>query len=108
MTNRKRDFQTPVGLSDLSFSYHRINQELPNAYQRVEPALLEDPTLIDPGDRLAGLLIFRQVHPKTKQLRLELAVDLPSGESVRRTARYARLLPPKKDKKNAEDPPGSE
>jgi len=97
MTNRKK-VQYPIGLTDLSFSYHVAGQEFPRSYERVGPALLEQSREILPGETTSGLLVYRVLDPKTKRFHVDVEVTLANGDLVRFAAPYRRV-PAKKRKR---------
>jgi hypothetical protein len=100
-TDTRNDASTPIGLTDLAFGYRMTDREMPPAYNRVAAALLEHPRFVNPGASVSGLLIYRSVAPRTKRMRLDFALTLPSGEEVRFTAPYQRK--PKEDKRDEQD-----
>jgi len=88
-TNRQK-IETPLGLTDLSFDYHVAGVELPPAYERISPLLLEGARTIIPGDSLSGLLVYHVVEPKTKRYYVDVDLIPPSGDIVRFRAPYRR------------------
>ncbi len=82
--------QTPIGLTDLAFSYRVAGGELPPAYERIKPALMENTRSIAPGESVHGLLIYRAVEPKTKYYRVDVQLSMPNGDAVRFAAPYRR------------------
>ena len=88
-TNREK-IATPLGLTDLSFDYHMAGMELPPAYERITPLLLEGARTIIPGDSLSGLLVYRVVEPKTKRYHVDVDLIPPSGDIIRYRAPYRR------------------
>jgi hypothetical protein len=82
--------QTPIGLTDLAFSYRVAGGELPPGYERIKPALLENTRSIPPGESVHGLLIYRAVEPKTKFYRVDVQLSMPNGDAVRFAAPYRR------------------
>jgi hypothetical protein len=83
--------QTPIGLTDLAFSYRVAGSELPPGYERIKPALLESTRSIAPGEIVHGLLIYRSVEPKTKYYRVDVQLSMPNGDAVRFSAPYRRV-----------------
>lgn len=96
MTNRK-EVQYPIGLTDLSFSYHVAGREFPVSYERVGPALLEQSREILPGQTTSGLLVYHVLDPKTKRFHVDVEVTLANGDLVRFAAPYRRV--PSKNRK---------
>jgi hypothetical protein len=82
--------QTPIGLTDLAFSYRVAGSELPPGYERIKPALLESTRSIASGETVHGLLIYRAVDPKTKLYRVDVQLSMPNGDAVRFSAPYRR------------------
>jgi hypothetical protein len=89
MTNKK-EIQTPVGLSDLSFLLKVVDFEMPAAYEKVGPALLDEPRTIYPGETIHGLLIYKPFKKKTKRFSVDVQLTLPTGDLVRLSAPYRR------------------
>lgn len=90
VTSRKRDLQSPFGLDRLSFEYSVSGRELPPAYRRVAPALLEQARTVSPGQSVSGLLIYKTVHPRTRWFHVDAVLSLPGGDIVRFSAPYRR------------------
>jgi hypothetical protein len=88
-TNRQK-IATPLGLTDLSFDYHMAGAELPPAYERISPVMLEGARTIIPGDSLSGLLVYHAVEPKTKRYHVDVDLIPPSGDIIRFRAPYRR------------------
>jgi hypothetical protein len=97
-TNREK-IATPLGLTDLAFEYHVAGIELPPAYEHISPVMLEGARTIIPGDKLSGLLVYRQVEPKTKRFHVDVDLIPPSGEVIRFRAPYRREITEDKKKK---------
>jgi len=64
--------------------------ELPPAYERISPVLLEGARTIIPGDSLSGLLVYRFVEPRTKRYHVDVDLIPPSGDIIRIRAPYRR------------------
>lgn len=90
VTDRKKDLQAPFSLHDLKFAYSVSGRDLPQAYRRAGPALLERAESIGPGQSISGLLIYKALHPKTRRLHVDAVLSLPSGDIVRFSAPYRR------------------
>ena len=88
-TNRQK-IETPLGLTDLSFDYHMAGVDLPPAYERISPLMLEGARTIIPGDSLSGLLVYHVVDPKTRRYHVDVDLIPPSGDIVRFRAPYRR------------------
>lgn len=88
-TNRQK-IATPLGLTDLSFDYHMAGMELPPAYERISPLLLEGARTVIPGDSLSGLLVYHVVESKTKRYHVDVDLIPPSGDIIRFRAPYRR------------------
>jgi hypothetical protein len=91
MTNKK-EIQTPVGLSDLSFLFKVVDQQFPPAYDKIAPLLLDEPRMVEPGEMIHGMLVYKPFKkPKTKAFNVDVQLSLPSGDVVRLSAPYRRL-----------------
>jgi hypothetical protein len=91
LTTNREEVQTPIGLADLSFDYKTTGRELPPAYGRIGPALLETAKTIPPGEKLSGLLIYPAIRPKSKTYEVAVQVTLPSGDQSGFSAPYRRV-----------------
>jgi hypothetical protein len=90
-SERQKDLLTPYGLDELGFDYRTAGATFPPAYQHAAKALLQYPTLLAPGDRLDGLIVFRAVPKRSRTMQLELSITLASGDRVAFAAPYRRL-----------------
>ena len=102
LKTNKDKIATPLGLTDLAFDYHMAGMELPPAYERISPVLLEGARTIIPGDSLSGLLVYRFVEPRTKRYHVDVDLIPPSGDIIRIRAPYRRERP-EDDKKKRGD-----
>jgi len=90
VTNRNK-VQSPILMSDLSFQYRQIGRDMPAAYERVQLALLDDASIVDPGRSVAGLLVYRRLGPKTKRFRVDARVTSADGAVGNLVAAYRKL-----------------
>ena len=74
----------------VAVEFRVAGQELPRSYEKAFDAVLQNSLLLAAGSSKSGLLVFRLPHPKTKWLRVELVLTLPSGDIVRFVAPYQR------------------
>jgi len=91
LKTNKGDLETPIGLDDLGFLYRVAGGDLPPAYVRVKPALLESTRTVYGGESIHGLLIYREVEPNNKSFRVDVQLSLPDGETALVSAPYRRL-----------------
>jgi len=91
LKTNKGELQIPLGLNDLGFLYRVAGGDLPPAYVRVKPALMENTKTIHAGGSIHGLLIYREVEPITRNYRVDVQLSLPSGDTERFSAPYRRL-----------------
>jgi len=85
------EIRSPLGMTDISFIYHMHGMELPAAYERFEPALLNMPRSVAPDETTSGLLIYKAIDPKTRRFSVDVRVSLPDGEVLQFSAPYRRL-----------------
>jgi hypothetical protein len=83
-------------METLHVRYRSTGRELPAAYERVGSAFLEADSSIEPGETLSGLLVFKNVGPRTRKLTLEVPLTLPSGDWDRVRLPYRRDKPAKR------------
>jgi hypothetical protein len=100
MTN-KEEIQTPMSLSDMQFDYRFNGQDLPKAYEKVRPVLIGETLMIEAGQKVSGLLVYKTVKPKTKSFTVDTRLTMYNGDVVKFTAHYRR--PPKHKKKGKSD-----
>jgi hypothetical protein len=89
VTNRN-EVLYPTGLARLGQDYRMLEREMPPAYARAGSAIVESSLILLPGQRHRGLLVYPQVHPKTRSYNVELQLTLGSGEVARIVAPYRR------------------
>jgi hypothetical protein len=82
--------QYPLDLPTLQSSYEVLEQELPAAYRTAARALLDGEVVVEPGQRAAGLLVYRPLRERTKRFRVELQVTSPTGGVDHFAAAYRR------------------
>jgi len=89
VTNTK-EIQSPIGLNDLAFTYRTQGLELPPAYEKSGPAIFDLPRSIPPGQSISGLLVYRNVKPRTRRFTIDTKLSLGNGEVSRFSAPYRR------------------
>jgi hypothetical protein len=95
VTSSRGAIITPIGLEALQSAYGLLGREVPEAYLKARPALLEGSRMLAPGESLSGLLVFSPVTARTKSFRVELHFILPNGEAVSMSAPYRRASAPR-------------
>lgn len=95
LTTNRKQILYPVGLTDLLSMYHEGGLELPEAYERVGPAVLEQARTVEAGKTLAGLLVYHVVDARTKSYQIDIELTRTNGKAVLFAARYRR--PPKNE-----------
>lgn len=91
LVTNKNEIRTPLGMTDVSFTYRMHGLDLPTAYERIEPALLNMPRSVAPDESTSGLLVYKAIDPKTRRFSIDVRVSLPDGEVVELSAPYRRL-----------------
>jgi hypothetical protein len=91
LKTNKGDLETPLGLDDLGFLYRVAGADLPPAYLRVKPALLESTRTVYGGESIHGLLIYHEIGPNNKSFRVDVQLSLPDGETALVSAPYRRI-----------------
>jgi hypothetical protein len=89
MTNKKQ-IETPIGMTDLSFDYRMAGADMPPAYETVNAVILSHHTVVESNNSMHGLLVYRALKPKTKSYTVEIQVTLPDGNVSKMTAPYRR------------------
>jgi hypothetical protein len=93
LTTNRKEIQYPIGMADLQSMYHEGGLELPAAYERIAPGVLEHARTIERGATLAGLLVYRAVDARTKSLQVDVELTRTNGKAILFAAPYRR--PPK-------------
>jgi hypothetical protein len=96
-TNRQ-EFRIPLDLPTIEAAYAAQQREMPPAYDAARAAMYDGEEVLEHGDSISGLLIFRGVDPKTKSFVLEIHVTTPEGEEESFAVRYVREKKKKKKK----------
>lgn len=91
LVTNKDEIRTPLGMTDVGFAYRMNGMELPTAYERFEPALLNMPRSVAPDESMSGLLIYKAIDPRTRRFRVEVRISLPDGDVARLAGPYRRL-----------------
>lgn len=89
----KHEVLYPTGLEGLRTAHALVGVEMPPAYERSKPTVLEDSRTLEPGQSLAGLLVYQAPQPRTRGYRLDLQFATAAGEIVRLAAPYRRVKP---------------
>lgn len=92
--SRKKELQAPFGINDLSFAYSITGRDLPTAYRRTAPAVFDEARTVLPGQSISGLLIYKSLPTRTRSLRVDAVLSLPTGDIVRFSAPYRRSSGP--------------
>lgn len=95
LTTNRKQILYPIGLTDLLSMYHEGGLELPESYEKVGPALLEQARAIAAGASLSGLLVYHVVDPRTKSYQIDIELTRTNGKAVLFAAHYRR--PPKNE-----------
>jgi len=83
--------RNPLGLTDLSFSYHMAGADLPEAYEKVGSVLIDQPKTILAGSSFHGLLVYRNLESKPRAYHVDVQLTLPTGNLARFSAPYRRV-----------------
>jgi len=97
--------KNPIGITDLSFSYHVAGADLPPAYEKVGEVLIDHPRAIKAGWSFHGLLVYHVVEPNPRSYHVDVQLTLPDGKLARFSAPYRKV---KIKKKNRKQPEGEE
>jgi len=90
LITNKLEFRYPLDMQAIETAYALMEGEMPEAYRKVAPALLDGERRLQPGQRLRGLLVYEGVDVKTKTFTLEVQMTSEAGEVEMFTAAYAR------------------
>jgi hypothetical protein len=91
----------PIGIEGLASAARAVDRTTPEAWEHARGAVLEHAITVSPGEKIAGLLVYRRFKPDVKRFRVEIQFTLPTGEMARFVAPYQRRKPDK-SKKSAE------
>lgn len=93
LTTNRKQILYPIGLTDLQSMYHEGGLELPVAYEKIAPGVLEHARTIERDATIAGLLVYRIVDARTKSYQVDIELTRTNGKAVLFTAPFRR--PPK-------------
>jgi hypothetical protein len=96
-TNRQ-EFRLPLDLPTIEAAYASQQREMPPAYDAARAAMYDGEEVLEYGDSISGLLVFRGLDPKTKNFVLEIHVTTGEGEEESFAVRYHREKKKKKKK----------
>ena len=99
LITNKLEFRYPLDMPTIESAYTLMEGRMPEAYRKVEPALLDGERTLRAGDRLRGLLVYEGIDVKTKTFTVEVQMTSGAGEVEGFTAAYAREKKKKKKKK---------
>jgi len=88
-TNRQ-EFRLPLDLPTIEAAYASQQREMPPAYEAARAAMYDGEEVLEYGDSVSGLVVFRGVDPKTKSFVLEIHVTTAEGEENSFAVRYLR------------------
>jgi len=80
----------PLVLDDLGASYRAMGSDLPEAYNVVRPAIVENRTMLLQGESIAGLLVYNMIKPKTKNFQIDVTLNWGDGNTIKTFAPYRR------------------
>ena len=83
--------RNPIGLTDLSFTYHMAGADLPPAYEKVGEIIIDEPKVIHAGRTFHGLLVYRALEKTPRSFHVDVQLTLPDGNVARFRAPYRRL-----------------
>lgn len=76
-----RELRTPLDWGSIEAAYAAMDRTMPPAYRKIRPALLEGASVLGPGRRLEGLLVYR-VPGSLRTFRVEVVLTTAVGERV--------------------------
>ena len=85
------EVRTPLGPADVSFSYQLADSGFPPAYEKAGQVLLHRMRVIEAGESLHGLLVYRAPKPSTRNFTVDVQLSLSTGDIVKFSAPYRRL-----------------
>lgn len=85
-----KEIRTPLGPADISFSYKLADSGFPPAYEKAGKVLLHRTRIVEPGQTLHGLLVYRAPKP-TSSFTVDVQLSLGTGDIVKFSAPYRRL-----------------
>jgi hypothetical protein len=91
LVTNKAEHLNPVGMDTLRATFAVMEAEVSPAYERVGSAFLPTDHTLDPGESMAGLLVYNMVKPGTRRYKVDIQITTPSGDVVPVTAPYRRV-----------------
>jgi hypothetical protein len=89
----RNELLTPIGLGGLRSSYGVMGREMAPAYESVAPAVLEGSVTLQPGESIAGTLVYKMFKPKTSFFKIDVQLTTSAGDVVKLVAPYRRHKP---------------
>jgi hypothetical protein len=68
-----------------------VGADLGPAYERSLVAVVPTSRMLDPGEMLAGLLVYRAFKPSTRRYRLDIQITTATGDVAWISAPYRRM-----------------
>jgi hypothetical protein len=91
LVTNKNEHLNPLGLESLAAAYSVMGGEMSPAYKVTAGAFLPDSRTLQPGESIAGLLVYNMFKPGTKKFELDIQITTPSGDVVSVGAPYKRV-----------------
>jgi hypothetical protein len=88
----------PIGMDGLRARYGMVGRELGPAYEQSLAAVIPTSRMLNPGETMAGLLVYSRFKPNTKRYRLDIQITTANGDVALVTAPYRRI---KKERSNS-------
>ena len=91
LVTNKAEHLNPIGMDMLRATYTVMEAEISPAYERVGSAFVPSNRTLDPGESMAGLLVYNMVKSGTRRYKVDIQITTPSGDVVPVTAPYRRV-----------------
>ncbi len=76
-----RELRTPLDLASIQTVYAMMDREMPPAYEKARPALLDGTVFLRPGERREGLVVYR-VPRSLKRFHVGVALTTAAGARI--------------------------
>jgi hypothetical protein len=98
LVTNKGEVRVPLDRYAIGSAYRVAEAEMPPSYDAAAGALLSNEAVLARGQRVAGLLVYRPVKPKTRWFRVEIRMTDHEAGKIEFQAAY-RKIKKKKDGK---------
>jgi hypothetical protein len=83
--------ETPLNLQRVRSIFRTSGLEMPGAYEKLDRVLLNGETLLQPGETVTGMLVYKFPSPRIKRFTIDVPLTLSRGDGVSLRAGWRRI-----------------